>query len=118
MIQVTITCDSIAELANYLRLENAPVAASTAKKSVQKTVAAEAVIGAAMNDASPSSAEQKTAEVEQKITEEQVRAAVKTKTAAGKREECKALLNEFGSENVTKLKPEHYSEFLNRLNQL
>ncbi|MBS1776004.1 MAG: hypothetical protein JSS64_06955 [Bacteroidetes bacterium] len=53
-----------------------------------------------------------------KISVEQVRSSVQAKAKEGKREEIKNLLTEFGAENVTALKEEHYNDFLTKLNGL
>lgn len=116
MIQVTITCDTLDELANYLRLGAAPVA--SANKKVQKEVAAEAVLQSASTGGSTVAEEETETETDMPVTIEQIRALVKAKTDAGKREECKALIKEFGAANVTTLKAEHYSDFFTRLNTI
>ena len=116
MIQVTITCDTLDELANYLKLGAAP---APAKKNVQKEVAADAVLQSASTGgttvAEPAKEEVKE---EPKVTVQEIRALVGSLSKSGKRENCKELLNEFGAESVTTLNPEQYNDFFNRLKQL
>lgn len=45
------------------------------------------------------------------VTVEQLRSIVRAKAQAGKREELKGLLSEFGSESVTTLPVEKYADF-------
>lgn len=52
------------------------------------------------------------------ITLERVREVVQKKAAAGKRESVKALLTEYGAENVTSLDVAHYEEFIQKVNAL
>lgn len=51
------------------------------------------------------------AEQTSSITIEQVRAAVQAKSKGGKRPQIKALLAEFGVENVSSLQPDQYTDF-------
>jgi len=57
-----------------------------------------------------------TSTAETTITREDIRAAVQEKS--GKKHEIKALLKEFGAENVTTLTEENFSAFLEKLNLL
>ena len=52
------------------------------------------------------------------ITIETVRAEVQLKAVAGKRDELKSLLKEFGVERVTDLAEADYSEFINKVKEL
>lgn len=52
------------------------------------------------------------------ITIEQVRAAVKGKATAGKRDEVKKLLGEFGVPNVTSLEKSQFGEFFEKVEAL
>lgn len=49
------------------------------------------------------------------ISIEKIREAVKAKSEAGKREEIKSLLGEFGADKVPALKPDDYPMFLEKL---
>lgn len=52
------------------------------------------------------------------ITTEQVRLAVQAKSTAGKKDDVKALLSEFGASNVTTLAKEHYAAFKEKVDAL
>lgn len=52
------------------------------------------------------------------ITVEQLRAVASEKAKAGKREDLKAVLTDFGAENITTLAVEKYADFLNAINAL
>lgn len=51
-------------------------------------------------------------------TLEMVRAEVQKKAVAGKRNELKTLLGEFGVQNATSLKPEQYDSFMEKVKAL
>jgi hypothetical protein len=52
------------------------------------------------------------------VTIEEVRAAAKAKMDAGKKEQVKNLLTSFNTANITKLAPEHFADFLQKVNAL
>jgi hypothetical protein len=64
----------------------------------------------------PAPAKTDTTSKELKITD--LRALVNTKAQEDKREGIRSLLAEFGVEGVTKLKPEQYAEFYEKLKAL
>jgi hypothetical protein len=53
-----------------------------------------------------------------KITIEQVRASVQKKSQAGKRDQIKSLLADFGADKVTSLQPDQYSSFYEKIEAL
>ena len=53
-----------------------------------------------------------------KHSAEQVRAAAVKKSASGKREEVKALIESFGTPNLAGLKPEQFDEFMEKLDAI
>jgi len=132
MIQVTITCDTMEELFSMLR----PQGDNAQSRKAQKTAAADAVINAASDSSQPEQAELPTApppkepkakakvapgpwsDPVEKITVEQLRAAVKAKSDAGHREALKQMLSSLGVPNVTALPQKHYAAFLDQVNAL
>lgn len=55
---------------------------------------------------------------ERNVTVEQLREAVRVKAQAGFREELKKILNSFDAPNVTSLKEDQYSAFLEKVEEL
>lgn len=53
-----------------------------------------------------------------KLTQEQVRAVVQRQSKAGKRDEVKKLLGEFGADKLPDLKESQYADFLTKLEAL
>jgi hypothetical protein len=53
-----------------------------------------------------------------KITIEQVRASVQKKSQAGKRDQIKTLLSDFGADKVTSLQPDQYATFYEKIEAL
>ena len=98
---------------------------TTAKTpKAQKTAAAEAVLNAASDSQQAEVAAPKTkvmpgpwADPEEKITVEQLRAAVKEKSTEH-REALKKLLTQYDANNVSSLAKEHYHDFLTAVNNL
>ncbi len=116
MITVTINCATVEELYSILRPQELAAAATTAKApKAQKTAAAEAVLNAASDSRKPESV--KEPQPQTPITAEQLRAAVKDKSA-NHRETLKKLLSEYGANNVSSLAPEHFAAFLTQVNAL
>jgi len=72
----------------------------------------------ASNKAIAAHAQNTPKEEDEETTIEEVRAAVKKQTDAGKRDEVKALLTEYGAGKLSELDPVNFTAFVEKINEL
>lgn len=109
----TLAPDILALLQGFTQNANGGTAAAPPVKEIkQKNVKQET------SARSPAANETKVDDDAVQPTLERVREAVQTKSQAGKREQLKSLLTEFGTDKVTNLDPKQYAAFLKKVNEL
>lgn len=118
MIELTIKAESGADLIAQMISIAAGLSATPEKKQtlVAKTEPEAPAVKAAVE---PVKAVKEVKEVkETSLTIETIRAAIADKSKAGKRDDIKALLKEFGASRATDLTTDQYAEFNAKLSAL
>jgi hypothetical protein len=119
-MNITITLTASPELLSVLQAFSkmqvaTPAINGTVKKSSANGVKTTPV---EVNSQETAPVDTVTETVGENITIEMIRPIVQEKNQAGKREQIKALLAEFGADKVTNLAKEHFSGFLQKIKAL
>lgn len=115
-MNITVTHTLAPEVINlfkdfFINLKGAP-AATASPEPIKKKTPLEAV------KETPVVTQHTGDTVTKNVTVEEVRKAVMIKKEAGKNEQLRALLTEFGVKNVTSLEEKNYSAFLEKVNAI